>query len=73
MLSDPVVHLDMVIPPFIGDHSVVGAGAQFSQQLWGEGDGVVIEAVEVNDKTGPICVKQKNERKFALSINCCQA
>ena len=56
MLSDPgdVVHLDMVIPPIIGDHGVVGAGAQVSRQLRGEGDGVVIEAVEVNDADGGI-------------------
>ena len=51
VLSDPgdVVHLDMVIPPVVGDHGVVGAGAQVSRQLRGEGDGVVIEAVEVDN------------------------
>ena len=51
VLSDlgDVVHLDVVIPPVIGDHSIVRAGAQVGRQLRREGDGVVIEAVEVND------------------------
>ena len=51
VLSDPgdVVHLDVVIPPVIGDHCVVRAGAQVGWQLRGEGDGVVIEAMEVNN------------------------
>ena len=51
VLSDlgDVVHLDVVIPAVIGDHSVVGAGAQVGRQLRGEGDGVVIEAVEVDN------------------------
>ena len=44
-----VVHLDVVIPTIIGNHSVVRAGAQVGWQIWREGDGVVIEAVEVND------------------------
>ena len=51
VLSDPsdVVHLDVVIPPVVGDHCVVRAGAKVGWQLRGEGDGVVIEAVEVNN------------------------
>ena len=44
-----VVHLDVVIPPIIGNHSVVRAGAQVSWQIWREWDDVVIEAVEIND------------------------
>ena len=50
VLSDPgdVVHLDVVIPPVIGDHCVVRAGAQVGWQLRGEGDSVVIEAVEID-------------------------
>ena len=41
VLSDPgdVVHLDMVIPTAVGNHGVVEASAQVSQQLRGEGDG----------------------------------
>ena len=44
-----VVHLDVVIPSVISDHGVVRAGAQVGRQLGGEGDGVVLEAVEVDD------------------------
>ena len=51
VLSDlgDVVHLDMVIPTIIGNHSVVRAGAQIGWQIWREWDGVVIEAMEIND------------------------
>ena len=44
-----VDHLDVVVVPVTGDGGVVRAGAEVIWARRGEGDGAIIETVEIND------------------------
>ena len=44
-----VDHLDVVVPPVTGDHGVVRPGPEVARPVRGEGDGLVVQSVYVDD------------------------